>query len=287
MSVDVSFIKTHLKDILLSALLLILLKSLVIAFLCKLFRIQWGAAVHAALLLSQGGEFAFILFNLAAAQGVINQSLSEFGLIVVAISMAITPLLSMVGARIEDCMNSIEELDLYQEFKGINDLNNHVIVAGFGRVGRIVSYILKKEQINYIVVESNLALVKRIKQLGHPIFHGEVSNNATLHALGIKRAKAVILTMSEKITLIKTTKKIVKNFKHIIVVSRAGDYKQSKEIRRIGAHSAIPERIEVGLQLGCIALKHLNIIKDNILDVKKSIRKNNYSIIDENDLFTT
>ena len=110
--------------------------------------------MHSALLLSQGGEFAFILFNLAAAKGVISGPFSEFGLMVVAVTMAITPLLSMLGARLEDKIDSVEELDSNNEFKGITDLNDHVIVAGFGRVGRIVSYMLEKEQINYIAVEN-------------------------------------------------------------------------------------------------------------------------------------
>jgi CPA2 family monovalent cation:H+ antiporter-2 len=287
MSIDASFIKDHFKDILLAALLLISVKALIIMFLCRLFKMQWGAAMHSALLLSQGGEFAFILFNLAAAQGVINQSLSEFGLMVVAISMAITPLLSMLGAHIENKIDSVEKLDSNDEFKGVSDLNNHVIVAGFGRVGRIVSYMLKRQQINYIAVESNLALVRRVKKHGHPVFHGEVSDNTTLRALGINRAKAVILTMSDKITLMKSTKNISQHFKHITIISRAGDYKESKEIRRIGAESAIPERVEVGLQLGGVALENINVVKHNILDIKEEIRKNNYSIIDENDLFST
>ena len=237
------------------------------------------------MLLSQGSEFAFILFNLAASKGVIDSKSSEFMLMAVAVSMGITPLLSMIGSKIEDRLDSKEELDSNQEFKGISDLNEHVIIAGFGRVGRIVAYMLSKEQMNYVAVESNARIVKKARQQGFPVFQGKISDNNTLQALGAKRAKAIILTMSERVTLRKTTKKVTVKYKNVRIISRAGDYKHSKDLRKLGAESAIPKRIEVGLQLGGIALENLDSVKHNILSIKEEIRKNNYSKIEENELF--
>ncbi|WP_236869637.1 cation:proton antiporter domain-containing protein [Candidatus Bandiella numerosa] len=285
MSIDVEFIKEKYKAVLLAAFALILIKATIIFILCKLFRLRWGATIHSALLLSQGSEFAFILFNLAASKGIIDSKTSEFMLMAVAVSMGITPLLAMVGSKIEDRLDLEEELDSNQEFKGISDLSDHVIIAGFGRVGRIVAYMLNREQMNYIAVESNARIVKKAKQQGFPVFQGEVSDTNTLQALGIKRAKAMILTMSDRVTLRKTTKKVTVDYKDVRIISRAEDYKHSKDIRKLGAESAIPERIEVGLQLGGVALENLDSVKHNILAIKEEIRKNNYSKIEENELF--
>ena len=201
MSIDIEFIKEKFKGVILAAFALIFIKASIIFILCKVFRLRWGATVHSALLLSQGSEFAFILFNLAASKGIIDDKTSEFMLMAVAISMGITPLLSMIGSKIEDRLDSKEELDSNQEFKGISDLSEHVVIAGFGRVGRIVAYMLNKEQMNYVAVESNARIVKKARQQGFPVFQGEISDSSILQALGIKRAKAIILTMSDRVTL--------------------------------------------------------------------------------------
>jgi CPA2 family monovalent cation:H+ antiporter-2 len=285
MSIDVAFILSKFRAVIFASLGLMLIKATIILVLCKVFRLRWGAALHSSLLLSQGSEFAFILFNLAAAKGILDPKNAEFMLVVVALSMAITPLLAMLGSWIEDKIDSKEELGKNQEFKGISDLSDHVIVAGFGRVGQVVGYMLKREQINYIIVESNGTIVKNAKQQGFPVFQGEISSESTLEALGISRVKAVILTMSDRVTLRKTTKKIFVNHKNVRIISRSEDYKHSKKLRKLGAESVVPERIEVGLQLGSVALENLDSTKHNIIVIKEEIRKNNYSMIDECELF--
>ena len=285
MSIDIEFIKAKFKTVILAALLLIIIKTVIIVAICRIFRLRWGATVYSALLLSQGSEFAFILFNIAAKKGILDARIAEFMLMAVALSMGITPLLSIIGSKIEDKVDSNMEVDNNQEFKGISDLNNHVIVAGFGKVGKVVAYMLNKEQIGYIIIESNSRIVTKAKKQGFSVFQGEVSDSNILQALGIKRAKAIILTMSDKITLKKTTKKVKINYENIKIISRAEDYKVSKEMIILGANSAVPEKIEVGLQLGGAALENLDSIKHNILSIKEEIRKNNYSKIDENELF--
>ena len=285
MSIEINFIIYEFKNVVLATLALICIKGSIIFLLCKIFRLRWGVAIHSSLLLSQGSEFAFILFNMASSRGIIDSKISEFFLMVVALSMAVTPLLSMIGAWIEDRIDTKEKLDSNREFKGVSDLSNHVIIAGFGRVGRIVAYMLQREQVSYVVIESNARAARKAKKQGFPVFQGEVSDDDILQALGIKRAKAIILTMHDKVTLRKTTKRVFVHYKNAMVISRAEDYKHSKDIRKLGAENAIPERIEVGLQLGGIALEGLNIIEHNILAIKKDIRKNNYYKIEENELF--
>ena len=285
MSIEIDFIIYQFKNIALATLALMSIKGSIIFLLCKVFRLRWGVAFHSSLLLSQGSEFAFILFSMAFSKGIIDDHIVKFLLMTVALSMALTPLLSIIGAWIEDKIDAKEELDSNREFKGVSDLDNHVIIAGFGRVGRIVAYMLQYEQVSYVAIEGNARMARKARRQGFPVFQGEVSDDDTLQALGIKRAKAIILTMSDKITLRKTTKKVFIHHKDTMIISRAEDYKHSKDIRKLGAENAIPERVEVGLQLGGIALESLNFIKDNIFAIKEEIRKNNYSKIEENELF--
>jgi CPA2 family monovalent cation:H+ antiporter-2 len=286
MSVDGKFIVDNITLLLGLALMLITTKTIVIFVLCKIFKFRTGASLHSSLLLSQGGEFAFVLFSLAAKQGTIGPDLSQILLMVVAISMAVTPLLSMIGAFIEEKVDYEEELDVTQEFKGVSDLNGHVIIAGLGRVGRVVSYMLTKEQINYVAVDSNYMLVKKAREQGFPVYHGDLSKVEILRAVGAERASAVVLTMSDKLSLRKSVKAISSHYKNLQIIARVEDYRHGKGIRKLGATSAVPATIETGLQIGGALLKSLGIAEHEILANKEKMRKNEYSITEEVELFS-
>ena len=286
MSIDIDFIRANWQNVMLAAFALISIKFVIIFILCKVFRLNWGVTIHASLLLAQGGEFAFILFDLAASQHIIQPQIAEFMLMAVAVSMAITPLLSMIGAKIENKLNTDESLDsATKEFKGVSDLNGHVIISGFGRVGRVVAYMLADEQINYVAIDSSLNVVKKAKTNGYPVFHGDVSDLEILRAVGAKRAKAVIITISDRASMRKAIKKIHIHYKNLPVICRVEDYNHGKRLRKLGARITIPERIETGLRLGGAALTNLDSIEHDIISLKEKVRKNNYSLIEEIELF--
>lgn len=286
MSIDGKFIIDNMTLLLGLALMLITTKTIVIFVLCKIFKFRTGASLHSSLLLSQGGEFAFVLFSLAAKQGIIGSDLSQILLMVVAISMAVTPLLSMIGAFIEEKVDYEEELDVTQEFKGVSDLNGHVIIAGLGRVGRVVAHMLTQEQINYVAVDSNYMLVKKAREQGFPIYHGDLSKAETSRAVGAERASAVVLTMGDKLSLRKAVKAISSHYKNLQIIARVEDYRHGKGIRKLGATSVVPATIETGLQIGGALLKSLGIAEHEILANKEKMRKNEYSITEEVELFS-
>ena len=99
MNIDMDFIVHNITDVLLAALALMLFKAFILVALCKLFKFTWGTSIHGSLLLCQGGEFAFILFGIASNQGILDHKVSQFLLIVVSVSMALTPLISILGAK--------------------------------------------------------------------------------------------------------------------------------------------------------------------------------------------
>jgi CPA2 family monovalent cation:H+ antiporter-2 len=280
MSIDINFIIEHFKTIFLYAFVLVFVKILVILLLCRLFRFRWGSAINSSFLLCQGGEFAFILFSMAARQNIIPQEFAQMLLMVVTVSMAVTPLLAILGNKIEDSIDNKDEVGSNMEFKGVSDLHNHVIIAGFGRVGRMVAYMLSQEQIDYIAVDSNVSLVKKARAQGFPIYHGDLSSDDILRAVGISRATAVVITMVDKISVRKATKRICKEFKkelkHLSIITRVEDYKHAEITRKLGAHIAVPATIETGLQLGTAVLLNHGIPEDTILNMKAKIRKNDY-----------
>jgi len=285
MNMDIAFIMKNWPKVLIAALTLLSIKTLVILMLCKIFRFRWGSAAHAGLLLSQGGEFAFVLLGLALQQKILPAADGQLLLIVVAVTMAVTPILSIIGARIEDKFSSDQQIDNNLEFQGVGDLDKHVIIAGFGRVGRVVAFMLTREKINYIAVDSNIALVKKARNQGFPIYHGDPSTVDTLRAVGAMRANAIIFTIDDNTSLRKAVKNIAQNYKNILIISRVDDYRHGVGIRRLGANVTVPATIETGLQLGGASLQHLGIPESEVITIKEQIRQNHYSLIEEMELF--
>ncbi len=286
MSIDVKFIADKWRMVLLAAFALMFIKALIILLLCRIFRFRWGAAIHSALLLSQGGEFAFILFDLALKQEVMPEDLAQFLLMVVAVSMAVTPLLSMIGIWIEEKFSSQEEVDpASQEYRGISDLDSHVIIAGFGRIGRVLAYTLSRQQINYVAVDGNMSLVKKAREQGYQVYHGDLSRIETLKAVGSERATAIILTMSEKDALRKAVRMIATHYKNIVMIARVEDYKHAKSLRRCGSVITVPATIETGLQMCGVLLKSLGYPESGTIALKEEMRRDDYAVIENNAVF--
>lgn len=286
MSINIDFIREHLFSLLIAALALMTVKASIIMVLCKLFRFPFGVSIHSSLLLCQGGEFAFILFEMAQKRHIIGEDISQFLLMMVAISMAITPLISIFGAWIESKLDSGANIgSTSQEYKGISDLDSHVIIAGFGRVGRVISFMLSQKQISYVAVDGNAQLVKKARSQGFPVYHGDSTDIDTFKSVGAQRAKAVILTITDKATIRKSVKKLSSQFEKLKIIVRAEDYKHGMGLRKLGADFNIPGTIEVGLQIGGAVLSNLGLSDNEITNLKDYIRKNDYSLTEEIELF--
>jgi CPA2 family monovalent cation:H+ antiporter-2 len=255
----------------------------IIVGLCKLFKFKWGTAIHAGLLLSQGSEFAFILFGLAVKQGVVSGSAGQILMIVVTITMALTPLLSMLGDLIADKLDKREKMDYDDINKDVADLDNHVIIAGFGRVGKMVARLLEAEKVNYIALDANPNHVAHERREGFPLYLGDSSNVEMLESVGLKRAKSVIITIDNEITLKKCTKVIRKHMPKIPIVVRTKDLSSSEELYKIGASIIVPETYETGLQMGGAVLKSVGVSEYEVSRIKNRFRSGNYVIAKEDE----
>lgn len=285
MKIDLQLIISNWQDVLAVSILLLIIKAIVIFLLCLLFRFRVGASLHTALLMAQGGEFAFILFNEALGHKVLSENIAQFLQMVVAVTMAVTPLLSIIGSKLEELLDWKVECASNKEFKEISDLDSHVIVAGFGRVGRVVASALAMHQLQYIAIDSNAALVKKARKQGFPVFHGDLSREEIAQSLGLDRAKAVILTMSEKSSIRKSVKALATMYPNLNIVTRVEDYRHGMRLKKLGSKVNIPSTIETGLQLAGASLTYLGVTESQILDMKEKFRKNEYSITEEMELF--
>ena len=281
MSFNIGLVLQELTFIISLSLMLILIKASIIIGLCMLFRFNIGTAIHAGLLLAQGSEFAFILFNLATQKHIISPDTGQILMVVVTITMALTPLLSILGEMLSDYLDKKERMDAEDINKDVADLDSHVIVIGFGRVGKMVARLLEAEKVNYIGLDVNATHVIHERKDGFPVYLGDGGNIEILESIGLMRAKSVIITVDNDIVLKKCTKVIRAHLTEIPITVRSKDLSGDQELYNIGATTIVPETYETGLQMGGAVLKSVGISENEVSRIKNQFRLGNYIMAQE------
>lgn len=277
MTINMELMLNQLPLILLLCVLLIVGKAAIIIGLCKLAGFRLGPSISAGLLLAQGGEFAFILFGLAADQHIIAEPIAQLLLVVVTVTMALTPLLSIIGRKLAEHFDNDQEIDAVRCSDKVSDLDGHIIICGFGRVGKMVARMLSHSKVPFVVIDINAGRVTEGKEDGVPVFRGDASRTDTLQHMQIERAQAVIVTIENKITVRRTLHMVREHDPYIPVIIRARDFKDAKSLEEGGATIVVPETYETGLQLGGTLLKSVGFSEFAISKVKNQFRAGKYA----------
>jgi len=282
MSIDIKFLLNNLPLIALISMILISVKTSIIYTLCRFFGFKGVPAIQAGLLLAQGGEFAFILLRLASELHALPSEIAQLLMIVTTVTMAFTPLLSCLGDWIASLSNR-ERVILDDEAVATDtqDLHNHVIVAGFSRVGHMVTKMLTAEHLSYVVVDIQSQIVKEGKIDGFPIYLGDSTRPEILKSVGIERAQTLVIAIKNEVTIKKITSLVAVNFPHVNIIIRLPDLNNVEVYNNLGVSKIIPETYEVGLQLGAAALSLSGISDGGVTSLKNRFRKNNYSMLKE------
>nr|WP_016926610.1 monovalent cation:proton antiporter-2 (CPA2) family protein [Rickettsia conorii] len=284
MNIDALEMYEKISHILTLSIALIGIKTLIITAFCILFGFNKGVAFYSGLLLSQGGEFGFILFSLGKDSGVLEESTADILLLVVTFTMALTPLLAALGQKIAEKVDKgLGKTPTQMIELGARDLTNHIIIAGLGNTGKMVARVLEAEGISYVILDLDDDRVKEELSNGLPVFKGDVSQADTLKALGTERAFAIILTMNNQVTIKKSLKTISGNYQDIPVVVKLKNLKNAREFYDLGATTIIPASYETGLQIGGIVLKNIGISEQEINRIKVQFRLGNYIIAKKED----
>ncbi len=148
MSFDYEFLIKSWFYIALASLSLIFLKTIIIILLSKIFKLPLAVGIKTGLLLSQGGEFAFVVFLIAVQQKFLSNDLSTFLMTTTTFTMALTPLLYTIGSKIRTTINTRQILQDNTLKNEVGDISKHIIIIGFSKITRIISHILDKKKIN-------------------------------------------------------------------------------------------------------------------------------------------
>lgn len=241
MKIDTAFILRHVNEILLGTVALITIKGTVLYGILRAFRYSKRSSAHTALLLAQGGEFGFILFGLADQLDVLPPSLAKILLLVITITMALTPLLDMIGMQFEKRWWKRLRSNPEQIAAEAQDLTGHIVIAGYGRMGRLMADFLATEKIPFIALDTNPREVAAGRKRHHPVYFGNAAQPDLLETVGIARAQALIITLHQPEEATILTRLVRQTYPDLPVLVRAHDREHLLELQAGGATYAVPE----------------------------------------------
>ena len=257
-AIDFSYVVSHPGLLASLTLGLIGLKLLVLLGLGLAFRLDWSASWLFAFALAQGGEFCFVLLSLAGQLGLLPAEVTKPLVATVAISMAFTPLLLLINerlvqpvfARCKDRRNAREEDE-------IDEHDNPVILAGFGRFGHMVGRLLRANGFGVTVLDNDPDQVDMLARFGLKAFYGDASRVDLLVAAGAERAKLFICAVDNEAKALEICELVQREFPHLKILARANSRQHAYELMRHGVEHVYRETTGTALELGEDALRVL------------------------------
>ncbi|MCP4040493.1 MAG: universal stress protein, partial [Gammaproteobacteria bacterium] len=254
---------------------LLLLKAALLWALCRGTGRSHREALQVSLLLSQGGEFGFVLFGLANTANVIDGEFYRLLLLVVAMSMAATPLLVKLTPLLGRLPKGNQPAGK-TAVEPVPESHNHVLIAGFGQIGQRVAMVLAKEGVPYLALDINPARVAESRFRGYSVFYGDACDIHVLQAAGVANATLVVFTLDQMKAVEQGVALVREAHPDLPVYARAWDLRTGRRLRNIGVTYAVPETLEVGLQLGVAVLRVIGISMDKACRLVDEFREQDY-----------
>lgn len=234
--------------IILSAAGLIMLKIAINFALCLSWKVPRHRAAEVAILLGQAGEFGFLVVGLSVTVGLLPAETGQFMLIVVGLTMLATPglerLASLATAALEKSANASVDIEQIG-----TELDGHVIVAGYGRVGQMIVKALEDQDMPYVAIDRDPALAWAAAATGRPVRLGDASRIEILRAAGMDRAAAIVVTIAGEQATENITSEIHRLSPLLPIYARARDPAHADRLQALGADVAVPETVEGSLRL--------------------------------------
>ena len=214
-----------------------------------------GVAAHVSLLLAGPSETSLILFGAATTAGLIAGEAADIALLIIGFSLAIVPILGLIGQRLESSFGP----DRASPAEAETIPAGRTIIIGFGRVGRLVAAMLTTHGQPYLAVDSDPDEVNRLRRAGKSVIYGDARRPELLDALGLETARAVVLTIDAPQSLDTLVRLIRDRHPGLCVVARARDAEHATALYRLGVTDAVPETVESSLQLAEAVLVDLGV----------------------------
>ena len=243
---------------------LLLIKGAVVLAGGRIMGIPRSVALETALLIGPGGEFAFVLIGGAMVAGLVPEPVGGAALIVTTVTMIAIPGLAALGRRIGRRVSK-ESLGRARAEPVPDPQQNRVIVAGYGRVGRLVGEMLKRHAISFIALDSDPARVAEQRRLGSPVYFGDSANTEMLRRCDIATARALVVTLDNPRAVEAVVQAARAERPDLTIVARARDARHATQLYEMGVDDAVPETIEASLQLSEAVLVDVGVPMGHVI----------------------
>ena len=265
MSTQVSLLWESPSLIIGGALLLMLVKLLALTAIARYFEFSWRNSLMLATCLAQGGEFAFVVLNVAISEHVITQAILEPINLIVTLSMILTPILYWLMSSWVVPLFEKEATPIYDD---IPEQHNPMIIAGFGRVGQIVARLVHLQHQTFTAIDSNIDKVDFVRNYGGKLYYGDATQPDILRAAGIEHAKVFVLAIDDIEDSMNVARHIRLNYPDLNLLVRARDRHHVHLLRDLGVEHIWRETYLSSLGMAYFALRNLGIAEQ---DAYKSI----------------
>lgn len=280
MLVNFGFIAEHWAVILLLIILIPLLKFLITSFSVAITRIPLRLALLVGMVLAQIGEFSFLLSYVGLKSGAISPFLYQLIIAIAVVAMLITPLIVQYAPRLAEAMASAPLLrrlstqgQEIEVLKKSERMRGHVIICGFGPLGRTLGYLLKQHHVPYLVLELNPDTIKRVREDDRQAFFGDGASQEILYHSGIDHARLLAITVPDFLNAAAIIQQARRVNPDIKIVTRAKYRNEVEKLYQAGADVVVSEELEGGLEMGRYALKILEMPKPEVDGLLARIRE--------------
>ncbi|SNS66246.1 Kef-type potassium/proton antiporter, CPA2 family [Sphingomonas laterariae] len=256
MSLDLRVILANWPALVTAVVGVVAAKAIVTALLLRFSGAARGVATETALLMASPSETTLIVLAAAAQAKLIMPSTAAFWQIVTAIGLTITPLLARVGrdvARRVELREAPEAPELMEAQPG------RTVIAGFGRVGRLVAQMLDEHKRPYIALDADIDSIATARRRNYNVMFGDITRPGMIERLDLANASALVLTMDEPVQIVRTVRRVRSLHPDLTIIARARDANHAAELYKAGATDAVPETLESSLQLSEAVLVDLGV----------------------------
>ncbi|WP_319480364.1 monovalent cation:proton antiporter-2 (CPA2) family protein [uncultured Draconibacterium sp.] len=260
-------------------LLLIFIKFVVLLILGRIFRLKKGFEFLFAFLLAQASEFAFVLISFSKQNKLFDEQTSGMLLLVVTLSMAISPLLLIFNDKAVSPILARWQNKL--EYDEIEDEETPVILAGFGRFGLTVGRILIANGIKVTILDNNPSNVETLRKYGFKLYFGDITRPTMLEKAGIEKARLLILSMAEHENALKVAEIVRKKYPHVKILARANDIFHVFEYLNLNINKVQRENFHSAAELGNNALVELGFSKYEAYRATRTFKHHEHQVTEE------
>ena len=252
MALNLGVLYTHILEILLGVLILVTVKTLVLYVLARVYGLRSSERQQFAGVLSQGGEFAFVLFSAASSARLFAGDQLPLLLVTVTLSMMTTPLLMQAIDKL--LARRFNEVDEDGEKPFVEDDQPQVIVVGFGRMGQVVGRLLMANNKRITVLERDISAVSLMRKYGYKVYYGDATELELLRAAGAASAQSIVITCNEPEDTMAIVHLCQQHFPQLEIVARARGRVEAHELLLAGVTQFSRETFSSALELGRKAL---------------------------------